>query len=1519
MFIELVYLALFRAKKCSGQTTIETLLMLTIGIFLLATLVIIVYEQINYGYASQQQNSAELIVVTLSKEINDVYFAGPGNVKSINLTIPEGFDLNNSLISGRALLLSVNGTDHTASTKVDVRGAWPSSSGSFNFVITAYSDFVYISVIEASFSPASISETLLQSQSKSVSILFTNNSSETIVYDMSIDFPAHGSGVTLSSVDEGEVSLNSDENTSLDFEISCGANAFGSYSGTVNFSPVSGADTALSFPVSLYCAPLQKKLGLYPSDKNIFAQASVNSSDSMIVCNNSTIDFASVVVSMTGPAASFVFPESVGALLKNSCKTLLLNLVPAATFESYLGVLRVQAAGLSAESDINFIVTEGGDHSNPVVLVTDPDSGSTISSSDINFEYLVVDNNVVKECSLLIDGNTESTDSSPPFNLFSYTFSSNRVYDYAVECVDYADNVGSDSGALTVNFDETVPSVSLAGPANGYSTETARVDYNFYVSDNNAVSQCVLTVGGVDKNTKTNVTNGAYNQLSYTFTSVGVYNWDVRCTDYSSNSTTSGAPRSITYALPLSFSAAWAKNSSSIESGADSVYGNSIATDSSGNVYVAGYFNFPLNVDFNFGNSKILTSRGSNDFFVVKYDSSGVVQWVQGAVRGSGTGADVANSVVVDSSGNVYVAGYFASATLSFGGVSNDKNLTNRGGSYYDFFVVKYNSSGVAQWAQNPASGTGTNNDQANSVAVDSNGNVYVAGTFSSTSLGFSSDINFINRGGSDFFVVKYDSSGVAKWAKNPVLGSGTSTDSANSVAVDSSGNVYVAGYFASATLSFGGVSNDKNLTNRGGGDFFVVKYNSSGVAQWVMNPSTGAGAEYGYSVVVDSSGNVYVTGYFTSTSLVFSTAPNYVSLSKLDSTSYSAFFVVKYNSSGVAQWAKGSNRSARKYANDISNSVAVDSSGNVYVVGYFNYATIDFGDSKTLTNRGNEDFFVVKYNSSGTAQWVQGAASGTGIVAERANSVVANSGGDIYVAGYFGSLSLDFGNSKTLVSCNSNDFFMVKYDSSGVAQLVKNPGSGSGTGRVSVSSVAVDSSGNVYVAGSSSNTSFSFGNGVSLARRGSSDFFVVKYDSSGVAQWAQGPASGTGAGAEYGSSVVVDSSGNVYVSGNTDYLTTGPLGFGTGVTLTSRGGGDFFVVKYDSSGVAQWVQGPVSGSGSGNDYGYSVFVDSSGNVYVAGESLSSTIGFGGINNDVNLTHRGSTGNPDFFVVKYDSSGVAQWARSPVSGSGVDVDGANSVVVDSSGNVYVTGRLFYTSYGTSWGFGGVNNDINLTNRGSSDFFVVKYDSSGVAQWAKNPVSGSGTGEDSGYSVAVDSNSNVYVTGYSGSNLGFGGVGNDVNLTNRGSYDFFVVKYDSSGVAQWVQGPVSGSGTSTDYGYSVVVDSNGNVYVAGYFYSTTLSFGGVSNDKNLTNRGTTTYNDFFVVKYDSSGVAKWAQNPASGSGTNYDYGKSVAVDSSSIYIGGYFYSATLDFGNSKTLTNRSGTTYYDFFVAKYGYS
>jgi len=305
--------------------------------------------------------------------------------------------------------------------------------------------------------------------------------------------------------------------------------------------------------------------------------------------------------------------------------------------------------------------------------------------------------------------------------------------------------------------------------------------------------------------------------------------------------------------------------------------------------------------------------------------------------------------------------------------------------------------------------------------------------------------------------------------------------DFANGVVTDSSGNVYVTGG------TKGGLDGNSNKDNA---DLFVVKYNSSGTKQWTKQYGTDRYDE-ARGVATDSSGNVYVVG---------GTKGN---LNGISNSGRTDAFVIKFNSSGTKQWTK----KLGTWQNDLANGVATDSSGNFYVTG-FTYQHLDGN-----TSAGNADLFVVKYNSSGKKQWTKQLGTSKH---DRARGVATDSSGNVYVTGdTYGGLD---GNT----SAGSNDLFVVKYNSSGTKQWTKQLGTSSTD---LANGVVTDSSGNIYVAGGT------YGGLDGNTNTGASDLFVVKYNSSGTKQWTKQMGSSS---SDYDYGVVTDSSGNVYVSGDT-------------------------------------------------------------------------------------------------------------------------------------------------------------------------------------------------------------------------------------------------------------------------------------------------------------------------------------------------------------------------------------------------
>lgn len=431
----------------------------------------------------------------------------------------------------------------------------------------------------------------------------------------------------------------------------------------------------------------------------------------------------------------------------------------------------------------------------------------------------------------------------------------------------------------------------------------------------------------------------------------------------------------------------WAKSV-----GGPSVDGaSSVSTDARGSVYMTGNFTSPI---LNFG-SYSLTKAGitgnSDDIFISKYDAAGNLLWAKTV---SGIGIDNGKSVSTDASGNVYITGFFRSPDIAF----DSTTLTNSRFGTDDIFIAKYDSAGNVLWAK--AIG-GTSEDRGQCVSTDPYGNVYITGYFTSPTITFGST-NLTNAGSIDIFLTKYDSAGNVLWAKSV---GGPNSDNSQGVSTDASGNVYITGSFHSRTITF----DSTTLTNAG---IFIAKYDSSGNMLWAKSSAAGNNTDIGQSISTDTRGNVYITGYFASPTITFSSTT-------LTNKGNMDIFIAKYDRSGNMLWAKSAGGPNYDYGNCIS----TDTSGNVYITGSFHSRAINFGPT-TLTNAGSNDIFIVKYDTNGNVLW---AKSTGGTESEGGSSVSTNKCGNVIMSGSFGSANINI-SSTTLTNAGLSDIFIVKY-----------------------------------------------------------------------------------------------------------------------------------------------------------------------------------------------------------------------------------------------------------------------------------------------------------------------------------------------------------------------------------------------------------------------------------------------------------------------------------------------------------
>jgi uncharacterized delta-60 repeat protein len=398
-----------------------------------------------------------------------------------------------------------------------------------------------------------------------------------------------------------------------------------------------------------------------------------------------------------------------------------------------------------------------------------------------------------------------------------------------------------------------------------------------------------------------------------------------------------------------------------------------ITVDDSGNVFVAGYSYY---------------SATSEDYVTIKYFPDGDTAWVR-TYNGPGNGDDEVNAIAVDDSGNVYVTGYSTGSATE-----------------YDYATIKYLPNGDTAWVRR-YNGPGNDRDQANAIAVDDSGYVYVTGR---------SDGSGTNG---DYATIKYYPSGDTVWIRR-YSEAGNSYDLAYSITVDNSSHVYVTGTtYNSVTLN----------------DYTTIKYYPNGDTAWVRVYNDPAnGSDIAKAIALDHANNVYVSGNSSGTE--------------------NGYVTIKYYPDGDTAWIRRYNGSGSEH--DIVYAIAVDDSNRLYVTGY-SY------DSGTLA-----DYVTIKYYSNGDTAWLR-TYNGPGNSNDYANAIAIDDSNNVYVTGY------------SYNSGTSDDYTTIKYYPNGDTAWVRTY-NGPGNDYDQAYDIAVDGSGSVYVIG------YSVGDGTG------EDFATIKY-----------------------------------------------------------------------------------------------------------------------------------------------------------------------------------------------------------------------------------------------------------------------------------------------------------------------------------------------------------------------------------------------------------------------------------------
>ncbi len=421
---------------------------------------------------------------------------------------------------------------------------------------------------------------------------------------------------------------------------------------------------------------------------------------------------------------------------------------------------------------------------------------------------------------------------------------------------------------------------------------------------------------------------------------------------------------------------------------------------------------------------------------------------------------------------------------------------------------------------------------------------------------------------------------------------------------------------------------------------------------------------------------------------------------------------------------------------------------------------------------------------------------------------------------------------------------------------------------------IAVDSSGDAYVVGTTNSSNFPTTTGVqSASYSGNGDVFVAKINPSGnpsstssTPQLVYSTYIG-GSGADSGAAIAVNAGGDAFITGSTsssDFPTTS-----SAFQSTYGGSGDAFVAQLASTGASLVYSSYLGGSGA--DAGYGIAIDSSSDAYVTGSTQSPDL-----KTTLNALQPNNAGASDAFVAEVNFSGSQLLYLSYLGGSQADV--GQSIQVDSSGNIYVAGYTFSSNFP-------LQNPLQGANGGTVNAFVSEITVTSSSSSLVFSTYFGGSADDRAYGLALDKSGDIYITGASTSTNFPTSVG-AFQLTNHGLTDAFVSKLNPSGPTLVYSTLLGGGGT--DQANGIAVDSSGDAFVTGFTNSSDFptqnpiqAVLGISGGSAC---GTAACADAFVSEVNPTGTALVQSTYLGGSGA--DFGQAIALDSSlNVYVTG----------------------------------
>ena len=456
----------------------------------------------------------------------------------------------------------------------------------------------------------------------------------------------------------------------------------------------------------------------------------------------------------------------------------------------------------------------------------------------------------------------------------------------------------------------------------------------------------------------------------------------------------------------------------------------------------------------------------------------------------------------------------------------------------------------------------------------------------------------------------------------------------------------------------------------------------------------------------------------------------------------------------------------------DTAKGIAVDAGGNVYVVGDATLSTSLPTTAGPFGATGAQDSFVAKFSNDGSTLLYSTYFGGG--AADTASDIAVDAAGNIYVAGITYSSDFPIVNGADTTLSGSGDAYVLKLNAAGTSITYSTYLGGSGTNGETVDGLALDptGTGHVVVAGSTDSTNLPTKNAYDTTLGGVYDGFIAAYDttlsgasSSLYSSYFGGSNGGGGTGNDSIRALVVDSSGNIYLTGHTSATSEFPLtanAFDSSTPSTN----DAYVTKLHWNGGTSWSTLYSSFIGSdavgASEFGEAIAVDGAGKIYVAGSVGSNSFP------TKNAYDSSTNGSTDLFLAKFDPiavTGADSLVYSTFFG-GTGLDSVNDIVVDAAGNLYATGSTSSTNLPLS------ADAHDSTLSGSSDAYLLVLGPSGSTLAYSTYLGGDAS--DTGYGLALDTDGNTYIAGQTGSNTGLA-TGGAYDTSYNGSTDGFVAK------------------------------------------------------------------------------------------------------------------------------------------------